>query len=151
MKLHLHVPVMTTTAATVVPGTTLEALCPNLCGTCGSHPHQVLLIVLAGYNFTNTGKLPRYTPPICSLQSANSSAFWQVTYLFSLLFRKHTRAQMITLIVNIPFVLLLLYVSVLLSSRGYQDLSDPECAVPALARLQRRQRAVLYLATCPSA
>ena len=35
----------------VVPGTTLEALCPKLCGTCGPSPFRVLLIVLAGYGF----------------------------------------------------------------------------------------------------
>eukprot|EP01047_Picozoa_sp_COSAG01_P024229 COSAG01_NODE_1491_length_10131_cov_5.872508_9_plen_201_part_00 len=46
----------------VIPGTTLEALCPNVCGTCGPNPFEVLLIVFAGYGFAVIPVSYRMTP-----------------------------------------------------------------------------------------
>ena len=78
----------------VPAGVTLDLICPVSCGTCGPNPFGVVVLTLLGYGF----------------------AIIPVTYLFSLLFQKHTTAQMVTLLVNIVLGLFLVLTSVALSS-----------------------------------
>ena len=91
----------------VPPGATLDVLCPSSCGTCGPGPFGLLVWTLLGYGF----------------------AIIPVTYMFSLAFKKHTTAQMVTLLANIVFGLLLVLTSFALagskSTKGINDALQP--------------------------
>lgn len=87
----------------VPKGVVLDLLCPESCGTCGPAPFKVVVLTLLSYGF----------------------AISPVTYLFSLLFSKHTTAQMVTLLANILFGLFLVLTSLgLSSSSDTKDLND---------------------------
>ena len=87
----------------VPKGVVLDLLCPESCGTCGPAPFGVVVLTLLGYGM----------------------AISPVTYLFSLLFSKHTTAQMITLLANVLFGLFLVLTSLgLSSSQNTKDLND---------------------------
>ena len=87
----------------VPPGATLDVLCPVSCGTCGPGPFGLLVWTLLGYGF----------------------AIIPVTYMFSLAFKKHTTAQMVTLLANIVFGLFLVLTSfVLAANKSTKALND---------------------------
>ena len=80
-------------------GSLVSKLCPTDCNACGSNPFWVIIALFTGYGM--------------SVISA--------TYLFSFVFKKHSTAQLFTLLVNIVLGMILVITSYIMHAIGLLD------------------------------